>query len=155
MVDMGLINRLLLNLRGFRQDLREFESLKLDAFRTDVRTQRYAERTLHVAIECCMDICHHIISDQQWREPDSYADAFNVLSEHGVLTAEAAARYRLMAQFRNKLVHYYEKIEPEQVFSIARSRAEDFTDFAAFVETWLASLSNGETIKTSDGTPVQ
>ncbi len=140
MVDMALMNRLLLNLRGYRQDLREFESLKLDAFRTDVRTQRYAERTLHVAIECCMDICHHLISDQQWREPDSYADAFNVLAEHGVLTSEAAERYRLMAQFRNKLVHYYEKIEPEQVLSIARSRADDFTDFAAFIEAWLANL---------------
>lgn len=139
MIDTPLITRLLLNLRGYRQDLREFEHVKLDAFRVDVRTQRYAERTLHVAIECCMDICHHLISDQQWREPESYADAFNVLAEQGVLVPESAGKYRLMAQFRNKLVHYYEKIEPEQILSVARSHADDFTDFATAVEVWLAS----------------
>ncbi len=139
MIDTALIHRLLLNLRGYRQDLREFESVNLDSFRVDIRTQRYAERTLHVAIECCMDICHHLISDQRWREPDSYADAFNVLAEHGVLTAESTGKYRLMAQFRNKLVHYYEKIEPEQVLSIARSHAADFTDFANAVAAWIAS----------------
>ncbi len=138
MVDKPLINRLLANLRGYREDLHEFDNVKLDSFRVDTRTQRYAERTLHVAIECCMDICHHLISDQQWREPDSYADAFNVLAEHGVLTSEAATKYRLMAQFRNKLVHYYEKIESEQVLSIARLRADDFIDFAASIEVWLA-----------------
>ncbi len=137
MVDVALIHRLLLNLRGYRQDLREFESAKLDSFRVDIRTQRYAERTLHVAIECCMDICHHLISDQQWREPNSYADAFNVLAEHGVLSPESASKYRLMAQFRNKLVHYYEKLEPEQVLSIAQSRADDFIEFANSIEAWL------------------
>ncbi len=138
MVDAALIHRLLSNLRGYRQDLREFESVKLDTFRIDVRTQRYAERTLHVAIECCVDICHHLISDQQWREPDTYADAFIVLAENGVLTSEAAGTYRLMAQFRNKLVHYYEKIEPEQVLTIARLRADDFSNFATAVEIWMA-----------------
>ncbi len=137
MVDAALLNRLLLNLAGYRQDLKSVDGVSLEAFKTDIKTQRFIERTLHIAIECCMDICHHIISDQQWREPASYADAFNVLAEQGVLTVGNAEKYRLMAQFRNKLVHSYEKIDPEQVLIIAKTRADNFTEFAGAIRSWL------------------
>ena len=138
MVDTVLLNRLLLNLDGYLRDLRAEASVTLEAFRADVRSQRYVERTLHVAIECCMDICHHLISDQRWREPASYADAFSVLAENGVLSAATAEQYRLMAQFRNKLVHYYEKIEPEQVLAVVKTRLDDFEAFADAVRKWTA-----------------
>jgi uncharacterized protein YutE (UPF0331/DUF86 family) len=144
MVDAALLNRLLLNLAGYRQDLKSADGVTLEAFKTDIRTQRFIERTLHIAIECCMDICHHIISDQQWREPASYADAFTVLAEQSVLTVGNAEKYRLMAQFRNKLVHSYEKIEPEQVLVIAKTRADDFMEFAGAIRTWIDSGVSGE-----------
>ena len=51
----------------------------------DIRLQRFVERTLQINIECCFDVVHHIISDKGFREPHSYADAFTVLAELGVL----------------------------------------------------------------------
>jgi uncharacterized protein YutE (UPF0331/DUF86 family) len=138
MVDIALLNRLLLSLDSYYQDLGSVQEMRLETFSTDIRSQRFVERTLHIAIECCLDICHHIISDQKWREPSSYADAFTVLAEHGVLPADTLAQYRLMAQFRNRLVHYYEKVESDQVFVIAKTRRDDFTAFAAAVRLWLS-----------------
>jgi hypothetical protein len=41
-----------------------------------------------------------------------------VLAENGVLSSANAERYRLMAQFRNRVVHYYETVEPDQVYTI-------------------------------------
>ena len=94
-----------------------------------------------------MDVAHHLISDEKWREPSSYADSFVVLAENGVLAAKDAERYRLMAQFRNKVVHYYEKVDPEQVFSIFKGHLQDFTDYVESIRHWL---------KDDDGTePVQ
>jgi len=139
MVDTSLLNRLLLNLDGYHRDLEGVRDMRLEEFASDIRSQRFVERTLHIAIECCLDICHHIISDQRWREPSSYADAFTVLAEHGVLSADTLAQYRLMAQFRNRLVHYYEKVEADQVFVIAKTRRDDFSAFATAVRLWLLS----------------
>lgn len=138
MVDAALITRLLLNLESYRRDLDSVQDMQLEAFSTDIRTQRFVERTLHIAIECCLDVCHHIISDQKWREPSSYSEAFTIMAENGVIPSDSLAQYRLMAQFRNRLVHYYEKVEANQVFVIAKTRRDDFTSFAVSVRSWLA-----------------
>ena len=144
MVNQALVLRLLASIEGFVSDLRNADDITHDRFLRDIRLQRFVERTLHIAVEACMDAVHHIISDEKWREPDSYADAFAVLAENGVLTEEQAGRFAMMARFRNKIVHYYEKIEPEQVYGIFKSRLEDFDVFVAAVRDWLAGRGSQE-----------
>lgn len=42
-----------------------------------------------------------------------------------------------MAQFRNKIVHYYDKIDPEQVYFIFRKKIQTFNEFSNQIEKWL------------------
>jgi len=137
MVNQDIVLRLLANVEGFVSDLRQAEDITYQRFMHNIRDQRFVERTLQIAVEACMDVAHHIISDEKWREPDSYADAFSVLAENGVITMEQAERYALMARFRNRIVHYYEKVEPEQVFAIFKKHLGDFDDFAASIRNWM------------------
>lgn len=137
MVNEVIITRLLNNMQGHLQELRAAEDINYQKFIGDIRSQRFIERTIHIIIEICFDVVHHIISDEGWREPSSYADAFAVLAENKILDAEATARYKLMAQFRNKLVHYYEKIEPEQVYAIFANHLDDFDAFIHSIRFWL------------------
>jgi uncharacterized protein YutE (UPF0331/DUF86 family) len=137
MVNEGLVKRLLRNLESHLADLRECRSIPLGEFQGNKKTQRYAERTLHIAIETVLDIAHHVISDEQLREPTSYADAFMVLAEAEVLTVELSERCRGMAQFRNLLVHAYERIDPVQTCAIIQRNLPDFEDFARQISTWL------------------
>jgi len=139
-VDQDVILRLLSNIEGYVSDLRNSADITHEKFLADIRLQRFVERTLQIAVEACMDVAHHIISDKGWREPDSYADAFVVLSENAVLSGEEMKRYRLMAQFRNRIVHYYEKVDPEQVFAVFAGHLADFDDYARSVRSWLQSL---------------
>lgn len=137
MVNRDILLRLLSNLEGFVNDLRRADDISRDVFLRDIRAQRFVERTLHIAVEACLDVTHHIISDEKWREPDSFVDAFAVLAENKVITAEQADRFALMARFRNLVVHYYEKVDPEQVFTIFTKRLGDFDEFAAAIRAWL------------------
>ena len=137
MVNEEVVNRLLHNTEGYLQELFSATDINYGKFMHDIRSQRFIERTIHILIEICFDIVHHIISDEGWREPISYADAFSVLAENGVIDTESATRYRLMAQFRNKLVHYYEKIEPEQVFAIFSNHLTDFENFIKQIKNFL------------------
>ena len=138
MVNQDILLRLLASIEGFVSDLRQADDISHELFLRDIRAQRFVERTLQIAVEACMDVTHHIISDEKWREPDSFADAFAVLAENLVITPEQADRYALMARFRNRIVHYYEKVDPEQVFAIFKKRLEDFDDFVTTIKKWVA-----------------
>lgn len=89
------------------------------------------ERTLHLCIECCLDIGNHIIADNGWREPLDNKDIFAVLAENNVLSMEILSNLQKMAQFRNVLVHDYAKIDPEIVFVILK---KDLTDIQEFIQ---------------------
>ncbi len=141
-VNEEVVNHLLHNMEGHLQELRSATDINYGKFIYDIRSQRFIERTIHILIEICFDIVHHIISDQGWREPTSYADAFSVLAENNVIDAESVIKYRLMAQFRNKLVHYYEKIEPEQVFTIFSKHLTDFDQFIHSIKIWFSQRHN-------------
>lgn len=137
MVNEEIINRLLNNMEGYLHELRSAKDINYAKFMHDIRSQRFIERTIHILIEACFDVVHHIISDKGLREPASYVDAFTVLAENDVLGDQSVDRYKLMAQFRNKLVHYYEKIEPEQVFAIFSHHLADFDRFILDIKAWL------------------
>lgn len=142
MVNQDIVLRLLASIEGFITDLRQADDITHEQFLRDIRAQRFVERTLQIAVEACLDVTHHLISDGKWREPDSFADAFVVLAENGVITWEQADRYALMARFRNRIVHYYEKVDPEQVYVIFKKRLGDFDDFVATISTWLQNHGN-------------
>jgi uncharacterized protein YutE (UPF0331/DUF86 family) len=137
MVKAAVIQRLLNNLEGYVNELRSATDITHDRYLQDIRLQRFVERTLQIAIECCFDLIHHIISDEGFREPDSYGDAFAVLAENGVLPVESVKEFQLMAQFRNKIVHYYQKVDPEQVYAIFRNNLGTFDVFKSRIESWM------------------
>lgn len=137
MVNRPIIQRLLNNLEGYINDLRNATDITHDKYLEDIRIQRFVERTLEIAVACCLDVVHHIISDEGFREPDSYSDAFTVLTEQGVLPATSLKDYRMMAQFRNKIVHYYEKIDPDQVYAIFRGNLKTFDTFREQISAWI------------------
>ena len=137
MAEIAVIQRLLNNLTSYVNDLRNATDITHEKYIKDIRLQRFVERTLQISIECCFDLVHHIISVKGFREPDSYADAFTVLAEQGVLSQESVGEFHMMAQFRNKIVHYCEKIDPEQVYAIFKGKLKTFESFRNQIEKWI------------------
>ena len=137
MVNKQIVFRLINNIESYLNDLKEIDSISFEEYSTDIKTQRFVERTLQIAIEAMFDIAHHIISDEKYREPDTYADAFKVLSEQKIVDKNFLSTAKLMAQFRNKIVHYYENIDQELVYSIAKNRREDFKLYTDMIKKWM------------------
>jgi uncharacterized protein YutE (UPF0331/DUF86 family) len=133
MVDSTVADRLLGLLAGYINDLRTLEGLPFSKYRDDVRTQRFAERTLHIAIEACLDLGHHIIADEGFREPEDNRSVFKVLGEQGILDLDLQERLMDMASFRNLIVHSYGTIDQTIVYGIFQNRLGDLESFAAAV----------------------
>jgi uncharacterized protein YutE (UPF0331/DUF86 family) len=142
MVNEEIVRRLLNNIESYTKDLESNTEISYAQYSTDIKTQRFIERTLHIAIEAMLDITHHIISDEGLREPDSYSDAFKILAEHKIIPSDYLEKAKLMAQFRNKLVHNYEKIDQEQLYSIFKDHRSDFSEFVELISRWLKPSVN-------------
>lgn len=137
MVDRDLILRKLADLDQYLNQLAEYRDFTVEKYREDWKTQRIVERTLQMAIEVCVDIVNHVIADRQFRVPATYAEAFEILGEAGLLApAERDAMIR-MIKFRNVIVHDYARVDPAIVVRILHKHLEDFSRFKTVVVEWI------------------
>lgn len=90
-----------------------------------------------IAIEACIDLCNHIISQNGYRSPRDYADTFQVMAESGAIASSFTSELQKMAKFRNRLVHLYWEIDDNQVYSIMQNHLGDFSKFLKFVADFL------------------
>jgi len=140
MVNVDLIETKLAQLAGYSADLQEAQGYPPEQFASDKKIQRYVERTLHLAIECCLDIGSHIIADKNWREPNDKKDIFAILQENNLIPIQLLPDLLKMAQFRNILVHDYAKIDPEIVYNIMQQNLRDFQEFLNSINQAVQSL---------------
>jgi uncharacterized protein YutE (UPF0331/DUF86 family) len=137
MVDRILLEKILADIISNVHGLRQANDITWEVYQTDIRSRRFVERTLHVLIEACIDVAQHIISDEHFREPASYRDAFVVLAEERVINPDDLPRFEQMAAFRNLIVHYYERVDDGIVYGVFK---QNLGDFDLFVERIVAYL---------------
>ena len=138
MTDMDLVRHKLGLLAEYYEDLKQLRGLSAATLTTDKKTRRYAERTLQMAIEACLDIGNQIIAAKGLREPSSNREVFLILIENGLLPPEKSADFQKMAQFHNLLVHDYARIEPAILARILSDSLDDFLIFLEAVSSLLA-----------------
>jgi len=137
MVDKVLVLRKIASLAEYQKQIGEYSTITVDSYRSDWKIQRIVERTLQMMIELCADIASHVISDNELRTPETYADTFRVLAENGILTPEQLAVMEKMAKFRNIVVHQYETVDAEIVILVLRRHLNDFIQFSDSVIRFL------------------
>ena len=137
MVDRLLLEKILGDIRANVRELEKAKDITWELYQDDVRTRRFVERTLHILIEACIDVAQHIISDEGFREPSTYRDAFVVLAEEKIISADQLPRLEQMAAFRNLIVHYYEKIDDSIVFGVFQRNLSDFLAYTESISVFL------------------
>ncbi len=134
MVEKETIVRRLTFLEEYCSDLDEARhNINWEHFSQDKVVRRYVERTLHMAVEACLDIANHIISYEGYREPVDNKDVFQVLFEQKILAERLMENLKKMAQFRNVIVHDYIRIQPEIVYAILQKNLGDILEFASLI----------------------
>lgn len=85
------------------------------------------ERALQIAIEVVVDVAQRILSLEGRQPAPTAFDALSGLEAMGILAA--AERYRAMIQFRNFVVHRYERVDSAVLVDILRQHLGDLTAF--------------------------
>lgn len=130
MVDRAALSSRLDVLEGYLAELRPFRDVRREEFVRELAMHHLAERFLHLACECILDIAQHVIADQGYRQATSYKDAMDVLCEEGLLDRDLADRLKGWMGFRNVLVHLYLTIDHGRTYDAIRDDLSDLGQFA-------------------------
>jgi len=101
MIDKPLIEKKLLKIEEFLRELNTVNIESFDEFVGNIVTKRFIERNIELAIENMTDICKHLISGLDLKEPETYAECFDILSNGGVIQKEGIDVFKSMVRFRN------------------------------------------------------
>jgi uncharacterized protein YutE (UPF0331/DUF86 family) len=138
LLDEGAVIRERLKLLSeYGSDLRQWQAVDLETYLENKLVRRAVERTLHLAVQVCLDIGQHLIAQQGFRTPADNKDVFAVLGEEGLIPKELLPRLVTIAQFRNLIVHDYARIDNHVVFGILKRRLGDLDAFAQSVVHYL------------------
>lgn len=133
MIEKEVLESRLHRLSNYLRILNDLRTIQADKFISDPKIYGSAERFLHLAIECTLDIGNHIISLKQFRRPSDYREIFTILGEQKILPKELVSEFEKMAQFRNRLVHVYWDLDHKFVYKILQTSLRDFDKFAKYI----------------------
>lgn len=137
MVDRDIIQNRISYIEDNIRQMTELANLQEEEFLGHFYYVASAKYLLQTSIEAMLDIAHHIIARKRFRVPRSYAEAFTVLVEHGILPAENENTYRQIAKFRNRVVHLYHEVDDKEVFRILK---ECIGDIRLFIKAILSCI---------------
>lgn len=123
-------------LESLRRCTRRIESRcpqSAESLSNDFDLQDIVSLNLSRAIQLCVDIGAHLISDLDDPAPDTMGQTFDVLAQNKLITGELARRLKKAVGFRNIAVHNYDAINWTVVHSIATQHLSDFSAFAEAV----------------------
>jgi uncharacterized protein YutE (UPF0331/DUF86 family) len=109
-------------LRGYLKILESVQKYDCNRFIEDPFIHGTAERNLHLAIECVLDIGNHIIANRGYQKPESYTDIFRVLHQNQLIPDQLYENLDGMAAFRNVLVHDYMNLDRSRVYQIIKAK---------------------------------
>ena len=97
---------------------------------------------LQMAIQNCIDIAAHIISEEGYGVPGSTNDMFYLLEENSYISQEIAEKMVQAVGFRNLIVHEYGKIDLKLVFRTIQSDLNDLYDYlkAIFIKSGISNF---------------
>ncbi|MFH1847567.1 MAG: DUF86 domain-containing protein [Candidatus Omnitrophota bacterium] len=137
MVNRDVVIAKITNIKKNLDRLSEKQSLDLNVFLEDRDSQDIVLFNIQTAIQGCIDIAAHIISDNDWGVPGSLAGLFDVIRAKGVIKDSTADIMRTMVGFRNLIVHEYAGLDMDKVYSILKSRLGDFNIFLREISDYI------------------
>lgn len=129
-MDRELILEKIESLRRCVQRVEDKRVASVEELENDWDRQDIITVNLTRAVQLCVDIAAHLISEDDGAPPVTMAEGFDRLHEMDVLPDELARRLKGAVGFRNVAVHAYRSIDWQIVHSITHERLDDFRQYA-------------------------
>jgi len=129
LVNKSVVLRKISLIRHNLSRLKNKENISLESLKNDFDIQDIVLHNLQLAIQGCIDIGSHVISDEGWGVAGSLNEIFYILQNKGVIKTEMSEKMISMVGFRNILVHEYETINFDIVCNILQHHLKDINEY--------------------------
>ena len=109
------------------------------AFLADPRNIGTAESCLRRALEAVFDAGRHLLAKGFASGVSEYRQIAEGLAERGVLTPQEGTVLRILAGYRNRLVHFYHEVTAEELYQICATQLGDLTLVADALRRWVTA----------------
>jgi uncharacterized protein YutE (UPF0331/DUF86 family) len=106
-------------------------------FISDRRNIWAAESCLRRSLEALLDIGRHILAKGFATGVIEYKEIAERLGDFGVLSPSEARLLRILAGYRNRLIHFYHEIGEEELFRICKDQLGDLQEVKDAYLRWL------------------
>ncbi|MCF8036511.1 MAG: DUF86 domain-containing protein [Desulfobacteraceae bacterium] len=108
------------------------------AFMEDQNTQDIILFNIQLAVQNCIDIAAHVISEQGLGVPGSNNEMFYCLEENGYINRQIAEKMVKAVGMRNLIVHEYGKLDLERIYQTLQ---HDINDLQEFLKTMIRKVN--------------
>lgn len=128
-IDHISINDKLFRLQESTRIIEELLSEEGEKVINDERLKSALYFNLVISIETILDVGNHILAESFNMPAGSYKDIILGLGIKGVVPKEFSLHNQDMGDFRNKIIHDYDRIDDVQAYQYAKKAPEIFKDF--------------------------
>ena len=136
-MDQVILAQKLESLRRCIQRVEDKTPSDVDHLICDPDVQDILVLNLTRAVQLCVDIGSHVISETEESAPSTMGDVFSTLENLGAITGPVCEAMKKAVGFRNVAVHNYDVINWEIVFAICQKSLVDFRRFAKEVTDYI------------------
>ncbi|WP_312098491.1 DUF86 domain-containing protein [Niallia sp.] len=95
------------------------------------------ERITHMMIEVILDVGNSMIDGFIMRDPGSYEDIVDILTDEKVITMEMAQDIKELILWRKQLVHHYTNIDHKRLAAVFAEKMNSIKSFIPSVKEYL------------------
>ena len=111
------------------EELKPFTKMTKEIFLSDKKNPPFVESYLRRSLEAVFDIGRYILAKTYSFKEIEYKAIAKGLGDKGVITRELSDVLFLMAGYRNRMVHLYREVTPDELYDIVMSKLNDFERF--------------------------
>jgi uncharacterized protein YutE (UPF0331/DUF86 family) len=127
-------------------ELKKLAMMEKKEFLLDKRNPAAGESYLRRSLEAIFDIGRHLLAKSYGIKDLEYKKIALELGEKGIVEKEYSRILMKMAGYRNRMVHLYQEVDPEEIYEILKNHLSDIEQFigkiAIFIETYKKGLKN-------------
>lgn len=120
--------------------LDKFKSVRFEEYLNSFDYQLITERLIQLLVEAASDINSYLLVQLHQVTPSAYYDSFIEAGRQGIITQELAVKLAASTGMRNRLVHQYEEIDNQIVFSAIPKALQQYSLYVQQVTAYLDLL---------------
>lgn len=136
-MDKQLIAQKIESLRRCILRLQDKIPSEVETLANDIDLQDIVSLNLSRAVQLCVDIGAHVISEQDLAPPETMGKTFQILQQANIIDTITAENLQKAVGFRNIAVHNYERINWLIVHAIVHKHMSDFSKFAKQIYNYI------------------